>query len=481
MANQNKADIEQAKNAAVERMTESDIRYLESLEIRQVRFGVNEIYRARYDPQKLILYILDENGIPTGEKRRLKKSLPPQPTPASLIQSSIPQTPQPKEAADTSDKPDKKKALFDFSLKKKKAPAKQTSAPGDDSEDDDEEGNEESAKLEKTTPRVLISVFALIVLMLLCVFWVWMSFRPSSQTPPAEQPQIERLENLTMVGMRVNRDLLPGEKITDADIEKVSFSADIYNQAAFNGVTPLTWDTLPNVVGLYVNQFVHEGQILASNMVTGIYNNALNPFKPANDSNYVYLEIPVNFTYKHLDSVTIGKKMNFSIETKTFTDKNQSIGSEEVAGLEHTSSITEQTLTDIYRLKNVPVVDLIALDGSSLFDVYSIYNQIPDGDLQTYLQKVMEEEFFAAKELEELNGEDLTAENYFKKFSVAKIVIRLPAEQGAAIKKLTPQNTYVTISEGDGEYFCETDTQKSFITESLFTVKTLIEFLDGLK
>ena len=270
--------------------------------------------------------------------------------------------------------------------------------------------------------------------------------------------------------IQVVEDILPGSIITDDMLAKVVVTGDTYNQAALKEDTLYGWDDAPYIAGMYAKEYIAAGECLTHDTVIGVLDKPQNPFLDLEEG-YAYLDIPVNLAYTFIDSVVIGRYMDLTLEVKTESNKTERVDTDDVPGLNHSSSITAQTVTDIYKFQDIVILDMIAADGTSLFDTIATYNAIPDGELQAYLTRYFE------KQIDQ--NPDAAPEQWFKSFTIAMIRIKLPQEQVKAIGKLDAENTTVKIHDISDLYLVKTVQQQDYLLEARFTTKTLALVMDN--
>ena len=271
-------------------------------------------------------------------------------------------------------------------------------------------------------------------------------------------------EDQKFPAIQVTHDIIPGEMITEDMLAKLVVNGNTYNQSALNGAALYTWDDVPYLIGMYATEYIPSGKCLTHNSVQGILDKPQNPFLTLKDG-YSYLDIPVNLSYEYIDSVVLGRYMDITLNVETLSNRTERVDTEEVPGLDHSSSVTTQTVVDTYKLPDVVILDMIAADGTSLFETLNAYNAIPDGELQAYITRYVNDLIS--------NNPNAAIDSLLNHFNVATIRIQLPTEQVKAIGKLDAENTTAKIHSITDSYLCESEAQRSYLTEARFTIKTL--------
>lgn len=433
-------------------ITEEEIEKIGDLPTRKLTFGGTSC-KGAIDLSNNRVYILDEKNQITGKVVTLPEEK------MTLLKNSFSPSVSINKSSDSPSGNAGAESLKHFEKEQSKSTRKNTAA---------KTNRFGAAGTENTVaPKVLLLScgICLVVGILFTLFAVWVFGGGNSDN---DGPLAE---NQRFVAVQVVSDIIPGEVITEDIISKVVIDGNTYNQAALNNDTLYSWDDAVYLIGLYASEYVPAGECLTYNSVAGIVDTPTNPFLTLQDG-YAYLDIPVNLSYSYIDSVVLGRYLDLTLEVKTLSNRTEQVETEEVPGLEHSSSITAQTTTDIYKLRDVAILDMTAADGSSLFETLSAYNAIPDGELQAYFTRYVEA----------LVSEDSDAspEELLKKFTIATIRIQLPAEQVKAIGSLDAENTSVKIYNITDSYIVENTQQQDYLLEARFTTKVLADVFDEI-
>lgn len=448
--------------------SDDELQYIKQLPVRKVRTG-GIICMAKYDEVSGCIYLLDDHGTPTGEVRVLNAEA----RAAHGHQPSI-------KPAPNGDKERKKSGGFPGFLTSRKKKDKtlgqeepeagmrkaDSSRVGCDNDDNEASPDEKADSSRTWLYKVLVAFGAIVIAVNLCLLILPRVLFPGATNEdgiPASEQQFEVIQ--------LRQDVLPGQQITEQMLSKVSVNGETYNQAAMAGNTYYAWSKAADVVGLYASGYLASGQCLAFHQVVGMYEPESNPYLMLSDG-YDYIDIPVNLSYQYVDSVMIGRYLDLTIEIQTQSNRTEKVDTPDVPGLDHSSSITAQTVTDTYKLKDVVVLDMIAADGSSLFDTISTYNKIPDGSLHDALETQVRAMLSS--------GNDKNAAQALSKFYVVTLRLQLPKEQVKAIGKLNGENTKTTISGISDNYLTDTAARSNYIAEARFTLDMLGSVLDEL-
>ena len=413
-------------------LTEEHIRRIKDLPTRKIKYAGVVSY-AKFDEENGLVFILDEKGVPTGELRSVSKD----------------ESSQGYKSSFKVDRPNSHKL------------PRPDAADGADVDSDKEPVPYEEMKKKVLLSSIISAVIGIVLSLAVTIPVFLLSDRNAGATADEQ----------SFVVVQVLSDLLPGDIIDSAMLNRISVSGETFNQAALSGETLYMWSEAQNLVGMAASEFVSAGECLSYSNVTGLYEVPENPLLVLEDGN-AYLDIPVNLSYKYVDSVLMGRYLDITLEVVTSKNTSERVETGDVPGLNHSSSVTEKTITDIYRLSDMVIVDMIAGDGSSLYETYFSYNQIPDGMLYDYFTKVV-------SELLNVDADgDPDVEQLLSPFCVSTIRVQLPKDQVKAIGKLNAENTTVKINNITDIYLGETEQQEQFVTEMRFTTQVLASVLD---
>ena len=421
-------DLDKEKiNQAIAGLTPDEQKRLHTLPHRVVRFG-SMAHSCLYDKENLLLYILDEKGIPTGEKKALSRSLD------EIKEDAVKNNPD----AEDVEKKSGKRNLF------KKEPA--------DGEAPD-----------KRKILVLIALIAIVLFLTIVAVGI------ITNLPREPKNDVPSAENQRAVVIKLNQSVLPGTLLDKSMFEQESITNEKLNELALTGTSVYTWDYIDTLSEMYSTVYIpKETQYLTTGNVSGSQIVYANPFYHLTSDDNAFLEIPANIPYSNLSDIIIGRHVDLTIEKKTISSVPQRLETKDVEGLDHSSSITERTTTDIFRLRDVVIRDVLNAEGISLYEVLSRYNAVPDGVLEDYLNETLIPTYEVSK------GVDITNINeIFPEFHATKVIIELPKDQVKAIGKLTSELTSLKVSNLTDNYEAETASEIEFVAEAKFTTSVL--------
>ena len=424
--------------------TEADIENIGKLPIHAVKYK-GKPCRAAMDVNNNRFYILDENNNYTGKCETFSADT------MQLIQT---------------------KYLPSISVKQPGESDEDVSDPGSSAQPTAEENGSTLPRKgspapapgqRQVTPKVLLAACGICLVMgvLFTLLGVLLFGGDRSNDPLAGDQRFAVIQ--------VVEDILPGTLITDDMLAKIVVSGETYNQVAQTQSTLYGWDDAPYIAGMYANEYIAAGECLTHNSVVGILDKQKNPYLDLEEG-YEYLDIPVNLAYSYIDSVMIGRYLDIQLDVDTESNKKENVETEEIPGLNHSSTVTSKVVTDSYKFENIIILDMIAADGTSLFDTIATYNAVPDGELQAYLTRYFEGLIAA--------NPDAEPDEWFKSFTIATIRIKLPEEQVKAIGRLDAENTRVKIQNIRDTFMAETIQQQDYLIEARYTTQVLALVMD---
>lgn len=426
-----------------EKITEE---YLEKLPIIAIKPREGVTGKARYDAERKILYMLDENGNYTGKYG-------------------------------PADVPTQKLAG--------KSEAHLSTEPGTDlpenSEDTAKEHSEKSfANTEKTSgkeffkrnkKKIILGAVcvAVIIAGIVCgrVMHILNSQEGSetketqasqnSEILSSEKDETTATEATTSTTAAVNnkntvtvltarKTLLPGHTLSSDDFLTVTISeADYLLLDSINGVyTKAEIDVLK---GQTVLTYLSAGSYVGYDDVGPTYA-PVNPWRQLEkDQSTVIISVEANA--ETLKNILWGNQMDIQIQVQTkytssTSNDNTEEGTEYESGVNHSSSVIESTVVDTYICQNAVIIDVLDSNKKSLFTEYSMLTEIPFGYRTTQIEK----RYYSLYEIE--------------KAIPCFIEIAVSSEEAEIIKALDTSN--MTITLGNAKPYAKTELQSDTYT-----------------
>lgn len=287
---------------------------------------------------------------------------------------------------------------------KGKGPALEPDPVSDDTEDDalDDEDNleepEAPTKKRKKSKKPLIAAIA-VGLIVFAALFASSHLRPIQSTNGIGAIVGGPSSSLSTIDViQVTRDFIPGDTITENDIQKATISAETYNQISLNGTTLYQWSRSDSLLNAYAASFIPKGQYLTYENVDSIYHQAVNPWA-SESGDVAYITLPLTTELVQDGSIGYGSILDLTITrttTKT-TPASTSDGEDaeeapSIPGLEHQATVEQSSVVETYGLSNVVVSDLMNNDKNSLYSTYSTWISIPAGERSVYLNERLSED-----------------------------------------------------------------------------------------
>ena len=411
--------------------------------------------RGRFDAEKQLFYQMDEAGNLTGRAAHVGQAAPmpehePEPEPE-------PEEEMPEQKFHKQEKPPKREKP-----KKQKKPPKEPKVRNPDKK--------------KSKHKIIFAGALLIALMFAVLFGPqkivsnisgMMGNGEQSQevaTENKEEPEEEPKEPTDLSTLRViqvTKDMIPGDQITEESIQEASISAESYNVINLSDNQVYQWDRHESLIGSYISEYVPVGQFLTYSNVSATQPRLmLNPWIV--DEN-IYTDIPIAEDMLQNTNLTFGAIMNLSIKKESVTEttvETPEKGEEDVAGMEHSSTVQQSYIVDTYSLNDIVLCDLINSEGESIYNYYIRFMSIPVGERADYLPGLFKQD----PSLEQ-------------KLTPAYITICVSKEQMNKLGDLSTDGVSITVSF-TGQNDLDSNDKKSFSEDTVLLKQTIQSVLD---
>lgn len=370
------------------RLTQEEVEQIKNLPKRTFIIG-NIKQTGLYDEATKRFYYLDANGDWNG---RLAIITMPPPPPAAA-QEEDDDVPDENEAdpdfdndADDEDGEQDAPSIGNF-LKKLKGGAHKQKPSG---ESEEEKKNALLDKLMTPIGRKVpfswlhIVVFA-IVLALAMIFIIVPSvnkaFRPvETSTPPVPNtPPVTTatpdpsLDSIQVI--QVTKTLIPGDTITEDNIQAASISAADYEMLRASGRLLYQWDVVNNLLGKVLNTYIPKGSYIASGDESSTYTPPSNPWVNQQQG-MTYVTMPLDATTAASALLNFGAKVDIDLKKET---TSETVTQED-------GTITTTVSTKPYSFDSVIVCDILNSNQESIYPKYSAYLSIPAGAQLDYIR-----------------------------------------------------------------------------------------------
>lgn len=425
-------------------LNQEQLAYIRGLEVRTVKVS-GRSQKIACDFEKKTAYFLDSANNPTGQATHLSDE-----NIASLMKRQTEEshpTPEKKDEKSSGKKPEPssgRKTIIRFLRKlagateeeingtsdSKQDTSKQASPQSDTEETQEQDPEQEKGKKKaKAKTYIVVSVAVIAILTAGTAITLKNISHPGGGEATASSSTQSSKSLNTIEVIQATQDLIPGDAITSENIQKATISAEAYNQISLASVSLYQWSRSDSLIDAYAVSYIPKGQYLTYNNVNTVYSQKSNPWGNPGDG-YKFISLPIQKS-EDAQEVNYGSVVNLTIVKKTVKETGNTntddADKQEIAGLDHKTSVQQSSIVDTYLLSDVVVCDLLDSDKNSLYETLTSWMEIPAGEQPTYIKTRFQEDESLMKELEP---------KYMQ--------LRVTAEQAEALGSLTDDVT-ITI------------------------------------
>lgn len=265
-----------------------------------------------------------------------------------------------------------------------------------------------------------------------------------------DESNVTKLKSIVVV--QVTRDMIPGEVITENDIQKSTLSAQSYNEITLGSSPLYQWNRHDTLINKYVISYIPKGQYLTYENIDTVYIPEPNPWTE-NTEGFEMVHIPVTKEVIGDADLNYGSELSLKITERTVNESNldpKNIKSQ--SALKHESSVEQSYIINTYSLETT-ICDLLNENGDSLYSIFKSWLSIPAGEQLPYLEKAF--------------TKDATLE---KKIEPKYILIKVTAEQADELGEVISDDSEIKYTF-NRTYDNDTPAKADFIAEiqALFT------------
>ena len=425
-------------------LNQEQLAYIRGLEVRTVKVS-GRSQKIACDFEKKTAYFLDSANNPTGQATHLSDE-----NIASLMKRQAEEshsTPEKKDEKSSGKKPEPssgRKTIIRFLRKLAGATEEEINGTSDSKQDtskqaspqsDTEETQEQDPEQEKGKKKANAKTYIVVSVAVIAIITAGTAITLKNISHPGggdatASSSIQSSKSLnTIEVIQATQDLIPGDAITSENIQKATISAEAYNQISLASVSLYQWSRSDSLIDAYAVSYIPKGQYLTYNNVNTVYSQKSNPWGKPGDG-YKFISLPIQKS-EDAQEVNYGSVVNLTIVKKTVKETGNTntddADKQEIAGLDHKTSVQQSSIVDTYLLSDVVVCDLLDSDKNSLYETLTAWMDIPAGEQPTYIKTRFQEDESLMKELEP---------KYMQ--------LRVTAEQAEALGSLTDDVT-ITI------------------------------------
>lgn len=242
----------------------------------------------------------------------------------------------------------------------------------------------------------------------------------------------ERTEENVMVHvLTTSQDFLPGHVLQKEDF--IINEVEEIEYRILAGITGIYTDVdAEQLIGQTVTKYLPSGSYLTYDDIAESYS-PVNPWSRTEDKQAL-LTLAVTVTSDNWKQYLWGVEAKVKVETQTkikteSTEDSTALESELPEGIKYSNSVVESMLQSTYEIQSAVVVDVLDVNGNSLFATYSSLTNIPSG----YMDKKLAELYATIEAVDTLRP--------------CSVVLALPAEEAAVITSLKVDTMNVSLLE----------------------------------
>lgn len=381
--------------------TPEEVAEIKQKTLRDFRMG-STVFRAHYDEEKGILYVVDDNNNLTGKHyhRQVEKKA-------------------------------------DIDAKAEDAPIEAVIA-----EPKADAPEEKKPKLDLSAPETKKKILGITIVVLVAAAVLFFVLRPLFVDAPlfsanSEKAKAVAEETVPDTGVlnqgdeedlpygyvqviQANRDLLKGDVLTEDDLQRATITIVEYNQLLATGVSLCRWSEIDAVLGMHAASYIPTMQFVASESLSVSNPIQHNPWQDRSQDSAI-VTIPYS-SFNGGQALYIGAYGDLDIARRVGTDSEEAqltaeeleevgIGTEEpaekivpsAAAEEGPASeepgvagVAESYVINNYHVEDVLVADILNADGESVYPFYAQYIELPVVKQKTEVDALTQNDAFKA-------------------------------------------------------------------------------------
>lgn len=146
----------------------------------------------------------------------------------------------------------------------------------------------EAAQKKKAFKLIFGALFIMVALF--CFLKIFMPGVASNDPASSYAPEESGLNNIVVV--QVTHDMIPGDIITEEDIQESTISAESYNEITLGDSKLYQWDRHDSLINKYVVSYIPKGQYLTYDNIDTVYTPNPNPWL-GDMTGYELVSIPI--------------------------------------------------------------------------------------------------------------------------------------------------------------------------------------------
>lgn len=252
--------------------------------------------------------------------------------------------------------------------------------------------------------------------------------------------------------VQVVRPLIPGDIISESDIQEATVSTETYNQITLQGTNLYQWQRADSLLGMYVQEYIPAGQYVSFASVGAAYE----PPQTLWHSD-TYIDIPLTDEQNAEKLYQPGEKVKVTIRKQTSTEKAEEGSSKQLSGNGTFTTINQSVTIQEAVLPSVTICDVLTGENAdgSLYQTLVELAAVPAGEQADYIANAVKREGFT----------DRFNQRYLRIYASENDI--------SLIGDISDLENVTIQIESIGEYSKENDTRSSFVATAQATIQNV--------
>lgn len=307
-------------------------------------------------------------------------------------------------------------------------------------------------KPKKKGMQKIIIAAAIVVVAAACIPFILQSVNSMSMPGTTQTEPVG--ESVSIV--QVLHPLIPGDQITESDIQEAVVSTETYNQITLQGTNLYQWQRADTLLGMYVQEYIPAGQYVAFSSVGAAYDPPVSLWSPD-----TYIDIPLTEEQAISRIWMPGEIVSVTIRKQTSSENAVADSQKQLASGGAQTTVQQQITVVETSIPETTICDVLTGEDAtgSMYETLAELSSIPAGEQADYLANASKQDTFTSY--------------WDQKY----IHIYLPQSDIDAIGDITdPEGVTITI-EPTGEYSRTDEARTSFVSSAQATIQNVLAVL----
>ena len=218
---------------------------------------------------------------------------------------------------------------------------------------------------------------------------------------------LQAVNNMSLPGVSVNEPvgesvsivqvihpLIPGDQITESDIQEAVVSTETYNQITLQGTNLYQWQRADTLLGMYVQEYIPAGQYVSFSSVGAAYDPPVSLWSPD-----TYIDIPLTESQANERIWMPGEIVNVTIRKQTSSESAVANSQKQLATGGTQTTVQQQITVAETNIPKATICDVLTGEDASgsMYQTLSELSSIPAGEQADYLANASKLEGFSAQ------------------------------------------------------------------------------------